>query len=351
MDSAQKIVVVDVKTGDYIDPEYTINFAPLNALKRISDTSFAIIGDTAKVPTAFYHLDITKPTKMDMLKASTKIGFSDTYFSMAENIKYPRTHGPGGGHAYGLYYPPTNPDYKGPDGSLPPLIVVVHGGPTSQEFPGVFMRDQFWTTRGYALVQVTHVGSSGYGKEYQDLLKRQWGISDIADAVSCVDYLVGRGLVDSKRIGITGHSAGGYATLNALAAYPDVWAAGVAESGISDMQAMFNETHKYESQYLIPLMFDADTPSEDKERIIKERSPIHIANRIKAPLLILSGAADNIVPPNQAYMMADKVRAGGKSTVEVKVYDGEGHNFAQGSTLKDMEVRQEKWFRKYLVGE
>jgi dipeptidyl aminopeptidase/acylaminoacyl peptidase len=210
------------------------------------------------------------------------------------------------------------------------------------------MRDQFWTTRGYALVQVNYVGSSGYGKEYINLLDLQWGVSDIADAVSCVEYLASEGLIDPKRVGITGHSAGGYATMQALCKYPAVWAAGIAESGISDMQAMFDETHKFESQYLQPLCFESDTPPEDRKRIIQERSPIHWTENIEAPMLILSGEVDEIVLPNQANLMAEKVKKGG-SIVDAFVYESEGHNFVNGSTLKDMEIRREAWFRKYLV--
>ena len=247
-----------------------------------------------------------------------------------------------------MFLPPTNPEYAAPSGALPPLVLAMHGGPTWQEGLGVCMRDQFWTTRGYALVQVNYVGSSGYGKDYANLLNLQWGISDVADAVSCVEYLAGEGLIDPKRVGITGHSAGGYATAQALCKYPDVWAAGIAESGISDMQAMFDETHKFESQYLQPLCFAVDTPPDDRKRIIKERSPIHWTANIKAPMLILSGEVDEIVPPNQAHLMAEKIQKGG-GTVEVRVYGGEGHMFQKGSSLKDMEVRREAWFRKYLV--
>jgi dipeptidyl aminopeptidase/acylaminoacyl peptidase len=348
MDGSKKAIVIDVKTGDYSDPSFPVNHVAFNALKRTSDTSFAVIGSTATAPQSFFHLDITKPSNVNVLKASVEIGFPLTYFAPARNIKFPRNHGPGGGYAYGIFLPPTNSQYTGPDGALPPLIVAVHGGPTWQEGPGVYLRDQFWITRGYALVQVNYVGSSGYGKDYIDLLNLQWGVSDIADAVSCVEYLAKEGLIDPKRVGITGHSAGGYATMQALCKYPDVWAAGIAESGISDMQAMFDETHKFESQYLQPLCFEIDTPSEERKRIIEERSPIHWTENIKAPMLILSGEVDEIVPPNQAHLMAEKIKTGG-GTVEVRVYEGEGHNFVKGSTLEDMEIRREAWFRKYLV--
>ena len=351
MDGAKRGIVIDIETGAYTDPGFPIIDMDLNALKRTSDSSFALIGATATAPKSFFHLDITKPSELNVLKASTKVTFSDEFFARAHNIKFPRTRTQGGGFANALYFPPTSPDFHGSEGSLPPLIVSPHGGPTAQVMPGVYMRDQFWTTRGYALVQVNYVGSSGFGKEYMDGLEFLWGVGDIEDTVSCVDYLISEGLADPKRVGITGHSSGGYATMQALAMYPEVWGAGISESGISDMQAMFDETHKFESQYLQPLCFPEDTSPVERKRIIQERSPIHFTDRIKAPLLILSGADDNVVPPNQAHLMADKIRASGQSPVEVKVYEGEGHIFSKASTLKDMEVRREAWFRKYLVGE
>ena len=346
-----KNIVIDVKSGQHSDPGFPINWIGHNALQRTTGTSFVVIGSTAKAPPALYHVDIMGSAAISCLKLSVKIKFPDTYFATAQSITFPRVHGPGGGNAYGIFWSPSNPEYEAPANTLPPLIVVMHGGPTFQEGPRVFMRDQFWTTRGYALVQLNYVGSTGYGKDYVSLLDRQWGISDIADAVSCVEYLAKEGFVDPKRIGITGHSAGGYATMQAMAVYHDIWRAGIAESGISNMQAMIEETHKFESQYLFPLCFETGTSPEDQQRIIGERSPINSAQQIKAPMLIFSGADDNVVPPNQAYMLAEKIKEGGKADVEVKVYTGEGHIFSQGSTLKDMEVRREQWFRRYLVGE
>ena len=348
VDGSKKAIVIDVNTGEYTDPGFPINHVAFNALKRTSDASFVVIGSTATAPQSFFHLDTARPDKINVLKASVEVGFPGTFFAPARNIKFPRTYGPGGGYAYGMFLPPTNPEYEAPNGSLPPLVLAMHGGPTWQEGPGVYMRDQFWTTRGYALVQVNYVGSSGYGKDYTNLLNLQWGVSDIADAVSCVEYLTNEGLIDPQRVGITGHSAGGYATMQALCKYPDVWAAGIAESGISDMQALYEETHKFESQYLQPLCFQADTPLEARKRIVEERSPIHWTENIKAPMLILSGEVDGIVPPNQAHLMADKIKKGG-GIVEVRVYEGEGHIFQKGSSLKDMEIRREAWFRKYLV--
>ena len=204
------------------------------------------------------------------------------------------------------------------------MLTRNQGGPTFQEGTGFSLRDHALTTRGYALLQVNFAGSTGYGRKYRDSLKGGWGVTDIADAVSGVEYLAQQGLIDKSRVAITGHSGGGYATLHALATYPDVWACGVAESGISDMALLVEETHKFESKYLEPLCFGPGLTAAEQEAIIKDRSPITHAARIKAPLLIINGADDPIVPPNQAYNLAKLVKDSGVP-VDVKVYDGEGH--------------------------
>ena len=173
-------------------------------------------------------------------------------------------------------------------------------------------------------------------------------MSDIADTVLGVQYLVHRNLVDAECIGITGHSSGGYATMQALAKYPSVWACGVAESGISDMELLIEETHKFESQYLAPLCFLPGTSAAEQEAIMRDRSPISHASKITAPMLIISGADDPIVPPNQAYNLARLVKEAG-TPVDIKVYDGEGHIFNKGSSLSDIEKRRYEWFEQYLA--
>ena len=239
-------LVIDTKANTYKSAEFPVNQVYFNSVKRVSATKVAVIGATAGAPASFMVLDLKKPSIPRILKSSIDFDFTRDYFSKAKSIKFPRRYGSGQGDAYGVFLAPANPGYAAPDGTLPPLIVAVHGGPTWQEGLGVYMRDQFWTTRGYAVVQVNYVGSSGFGRDYIRLLNGQWGIEDIADAPSCVDYLVKEGLVDGKRVGITGHSAGGYFTMHAMCMYPDIFRCGVAESGISDMQVMVEETHKFE---------------------------------------------------------------------------------------------------------
>lgn len=177
-------------------------------------------------------------------------------------------------------------------------------------------------------------------------------MADIADAASAVDYLADKGWIDRSRVGITGLSAGGYVTMQALASYPQVFGAGVAESGISDLRAMFAETHKFESRYLQPLCFPPDSSLDDRERIIRERSPIHNAERITSPLLILAGRDDKIVPPSQATGLKSRIDQVSKGQVEceVVVYEGEGHVFTRGENVRDSVLRMERWWRRFLLG-
>ena len=232
-DGRRNLILVDVKTGSWKDLGCPIIEAVFNALKIIDSATVAIVGATASITQSLFLVDINNASSPKVLKSSVDRVLPEAYASNAQNIQFPRVHGVGGGHAYALYFPPTNPEYEAPEGTLPPLIVAVHGGPTYQQFPGLNMRDAFLTTRGYALVQVNYVGSTGYGKTYASLLNQQLGVSDIADCVSCVKHLANEGLINRNRVAITGHSAGGYATMQGMAVYPDIWTCGVAESGIS----------------------------------------------------------------------------------------------------------------------
>lgn len=302
---------------------------------------------SAQAPNALYKLDI-KSSAIQVLRSSVDLPIPTRYLSPALNHTFPRKYGPGGGFAYCLFKPPTNPDFQAPSGELPPLIVALHGGPTFQEGSGFKLRDQFWTSRGYALVQVNYVGSTGYGKKYIRLLDTNMGVSDIADAASCVDYLADQGLVDRTRVGVTGHSAGGYCTLQALVTYPDLYRAGVGESSISEMQVLFEEIHKMESRYLHGLTFSPDASPEDRKRITRERSAIYSVDKIKAPLLMTHGLDDKVVPPNQPKMMAEKIQQNG-GAVKTCFYEKEGHSLLDGKNVKDSIVETEKWWKQYLL--
>ena len=217
-------------------------------LKPVSVASFVILGSTTALPMTLALIDINEGGLGKVLKISSPKTLADKYVSLPHPITFPRLQ-EFGGEAHGFFYLPKNADFQGPAGTLPPLIVAVHGGPTFQEGIGFSLRDHALTTRGYALFQVNFVGSTGYGREYRNLLKGHWGKADICDAIAGVNYLAEQGLIDKSRVGITGHSGGGYATLQALATSAGVWTCGVAESGISDMQLLVEETHSKASNY------------------------------------------------------------------------------------------------------
>ncbi len=223
--------------------------------------------------------------------------------------------------AHGFLYPPTNPDVRPPENDLPPLIVTLHGGPTAAA-PAAYTRARtFWTSRGFAVLDVNYAGSTGYGRAYRDRLRGQWGVAEVADVASGARHLAAVGRVDPAKVAITGGSAGGYTTLAALT-FTDVFAAGASHFGISDLSALARDTHKLESRYLEGLV----APWPSGEDVYTARSPIHHVDRLATPLILLQGTEDKVVPPNQAELMFEAVRAKGLP-VALVMFPGEGHGF------------------------
>ncbi|QIK67191.1 S9 family peptidase [Nocardioides sp. HDW12B] len=226
-----------------------------------------------------------------------------------------------GATAHGFLYPPTNPDAAAPDGELPPLIVTLHGGPTAAA-PAAYTRARtFWTSRGFAVLDVNYAGSTGYGRAYRERLDGQWGVAEVADVASGARHLADQGRVDPAKVAITGGSAGGYTTLAALT-FTDAFAAGASHFGISDLAALARDTHKLESRYLDGLV----APWPSGEDVYTARSPIHHVDRLATPLILLQGTEDKVVPPDQAELMFEAVRVKGLP-VALVMFDGEGHGF------------------------
>ncbi len=248
------------------------------------------------------------------------------YFSVAEPISWPTT---GAAQAHGFFYPPTNPLAAAPADELPPLIVLSHGGPTSAASPGLALSLQYWTSRGFAVLDVNYGGSTGYGRAYRERLTGRWGVVDVDDCCSGALFLADRGSVDRRRLAIRGGSAGGYTTLAALA-FRDLFAAGVSKYGIGDLEALATDTHKFESRYLDGLV----GPYPADRQTYLDRSPIHHVDGLDCALLVLQGADDKVVPPNQSIAMADAVRAKGRP-VAIKIYPGEGHGFRMADSVSD----------------
>tara|TARA_B110000483_G_scaffold232686_2_gene300563 strand:+ start:335 stop:2332 length:1998 start_codon:yes stop_codon:yes gene_type:complete len=225
--------------------------------------------------------------------------------------------------AYGNFYPPTSTQYKGIADTLPPLIVSVHGGPTSAAKTSLNLKLQYWTSRGFAVIDVNHRGSTGFGRIFRQSLYPNWGLFDIQDIEFCVRHLIDEGLVDPEKIAIRGGSAGGYSVMAALS-HSDLFAAGASYYGISDLEVLTQGTHKFESRYLDQLI----GPYPQARDIYQARSPIYNIDKITAPLLLLQGLEDKVVPPDQAEGICQKLKSKGID-VRYLAFEGEGHGFRQ----------------------
>ncbi|WP_258111755.1 S9 family peptidase [Alicyclobacillus sp. SP_1] len=261
----------------------------------------------------------------NILRTSAELTVSQDYLSQPESIEFPTT---GGKTAHAIYYPPHNPDFTAPAGEKPPLLVHVHGGPTSSSSSALNLSTQYWTSHGFAVVDVNYGGSSGYGREYRDRLKGQWGIVDVDDCVHAALYLVERGDVDGARIAIAGGSAGGYTTLAALT-FCDVFQAGASYFGLSELEIFAQETHKFESRYMDSLL----GPYPAAKDVYYQRSPIHFTDQLSCPVIFFQGLDDKIVPPNQAELMVEALR-NKKLPVAYVAYEGEGHGFRMAQNIK-----------------
>ncbi|RYY73414.1 MAG: S9 family peptidase [Gammaproteobacteria bacterium] len=230
--------------------------------------------------------------------------------------------------AHGFYYTPKSSQISAPKNTLPPLIVMCHGGPTGATETSLNVKIQFWTSRGFAVLDVNYRGSTGYGRAYRDRLKKNWGITDVIDACSGVHYLIGRGLVNKEKIAIRGSSAGGYTVLAALT-FSDTFKAGASLYGIGDLEALAKDTHKFEVHYLDSLV--GEYPKE--KAVYHARSPIHHIDKLNCPVIFLQGLKDKVVPPAQAEAMVAALRAKGIKTTYV-TFAEEGHGFRQAESIK-----------------
>jgi dipeptidyl aminopeptidase/acylaminoacyl peptidase len=263
--------------------------------------------------------------EFEILRKSNDLEVYPRYFSVPRAIEFPTE---GGLTAHGFFYPPQNPDYRAPENEKPPLIVKSHGGPTAAASTALSLAVQFWTSRGFAVLDVNYGGSTGYGRQYRERLNKKWGIVDVDDCVNGARYLVDRGEVDGDRLIITGGSAGGYTTLCALT-FRSAFKAGASHFGISNTESMARDTHKYESQYLTGLL----GPYPERKDIYYDRSPINFPEKLSCPVIFFQGLEDKVVPPDQAETMVDAIRAK-RIPVSYVAFDGEQHGFRQAKNIK-----------------
>ena len=260
-----------------------------------------------------------------VLRASTSVAIAADDISLAEPMEFATGDGR---RAHAFYYPPRNSRFTALAGERPPLIAIGHGGPTTATTGTLDLRIQYWTTRGFAVVDVNYGGSSGYGRPYRERLAGEWGIVDVNDMVHAARHLVATGKADPRRLAIRGGSAGGYTALAALAFHPGVFTAAASYYGISDIEVLARDTHKFESRYLERLI----GPYPERRDRYRARSPIHFVDRIVCPLILFQGLEDEVVPPNQSARMAEAVRAKGLPVVCL-TFAGEQHGFRRAETI------------------
>jgi dipeptidyl aminopeptidase/acylaminoacyl peptidase len=263
--------------------------------------------------------------QLTVLRRSSKLALEPVYLSVPKPITFPTENGL---MAYGFFYPPQNQDYTAPADERPPLLVKSHGGPTAATSTAFNLKIQYWTSRGFAVLDVNYGGSTGYGRAYRDRLKGLWGIVDVDDCVNGARYLAQEGAVDPNRLVIDGGSAGGYTTLCALI-FRDVFKAGASYYGVSDLEALATDTHKFEARYLDSLI----GPYPERKDLYIARSPIHATQRLNCPVIFFQGDEDKIVPPNQAEMMVTALRQKGLPVAYV-LYEGEQHGFRKAENIK-----------------
>jgi dienelactone hydrolase len=270
----------------------------------------------------------------------TRLGVEPGDLSRGEMITLRRRDGK---PVYGIHYAPRSARFRGPQGSLPPALVFVHGGPTSMTDAGLKMRVQFYTSRGFAVLDLNYSGSTGYGRAYRERLDGQWGIADVGDCAAAARHLAKAGLADAGKIVISGGSAGGYTTLMALAT-TDVFAAGSSHYGVSDLALLLAHTHKFESGYLHRLM--GTTPKSWK-KVFAGRSPINLIEGITAPVILFQGLDDKVVPPEQSRLIVEKLRRRG---IEVAYHEfpGEAHGFRKADTIVAVLEAELAFLRRVL---
>jgi dipeptidyl aminopeptidase/acylaminoacyl peptidase len=291
---------------------------------RAKHGEVVFVGGSPSTPISVVRLGLASG-RVDVLRQSSSIEIDSEHLSMPRTIEFPTE---GGLTAHAFFYPPKNRDFVAPLGEKPPLIVISHGGPTSAASSVLSLSIQYWTSRGFAVVDVNYGGSSGYGRAYRQRLNGQWGVVDVNDCVNAASYLASVGEADPDRLIIRGGSAGGYTTLAALT-FRNVFRAGASYYGISDLEALEADGHKFESRYNHTLV----GPYPEHKELYIERSPIHYTDRLSCPIILFQGLEDKVVPPNQAEMMVDALRAKGLPVAYVP-FEGEGHGFRKAENIK-----------------
>jgi dipeptidyl aminopeptidase/acylaminoacyl peptidase len=314
-----------------------------NALEQlaIADDSVTAIVRSPDRPATIRRFALEGPTQGEVVVDHAPMPLDDADISEPERIEYPTADARV--TAYGWFYPPVSSAFRGPDGAAPPLIVMIHGGPTSGARPWFSLAYQFWTTRGFAIVDVDHRGSTGYGTEFRNLLRGTWGVVDVEDCIAAATFLADEGRVDRDRMVIRGGSAGGFTVLASLA-FGDVFAAGSCSYGIADLSVLAADTHKFESHYTDQLI----GPWPEARDVYEARSPIHHLDRFDTPLIVFQGLDDKVVPPSQSDMIVGALRSKGIEC-DYHAYEGEGHGFRKADTIVHQMNAELAFYQRVLA--
>jgi dipeptidyl aminopeptidase/acylaminoacyl peptidase len=296
-------------------------------------------GGSPNEPMSIVQLDLATG-EIEILRRSSTVGIDSGYLSPPQALEFPTENGL---TAHAFFYPPRNRDYAAPAGELPPLLVLSHGGPTGTTSSAFRLEVQYWTSRGFAVLDVNYGGSTGYSRAYRQRLNGQWGVVDVDDCANGARYLAGRGEVDGDRLIIRGGSAGGYTTLCALT-FRDVFKAGASYYGVGDLEALAKETHKFESRYLDRLI----GPYPERRDLYVARSPINFTDHLSCPVIFFQGLEDQVVPPTQAEMMVGALRQK-KVPVAYLPFEGEQHGFRRAENIK-RSLDAELYFYSRIFG-
>jgi dipeptidyl aminopeptidase/acylaminoacyl peptidase len=306
---------------------------------RAHGNRLTYVGSSPTAVAGIVSLDIDTG-EVEVLARSMEEDIPRGLVSVPRAIDFPTE---GGEVSHALFYAPVNERYEGAADERPPLIVISHGGPTGQAGAELDPKIQFWTSRGFAVVDVNYRGSSGYGREYRNSLRGEWGVADTADCLTAARHLVGIGEADGERLCIRGGSAGGYTTLCALA-FHDLFAAGASYYGVADTETLDEDTHKFESRYLEGLI----GPYPETADLWKERSPIHAVDQISCPVILFQGLEDLVVPPSQAEVMAAALEKNGIPYAYL-AFEGEQHGFRREETIR-RTLEAELYFYGRILG-
>ncbi len=322
----ESLLLLDLQTGAqrWLELPF-VAFGSVGLLD--GDTAFAIAASIDRLPML---VTISLSTGAHaVVRQAGAAAIGSEWVSRPRAIEFPTAHGPDGASrsAHAWFYPPTSPEHRPLPGEQPPLLVMLHGGPTSHAGPAFKSAVQFWTTRGFAVVDVNYGGSTGFGRAYRERLRGQWGLVDLQDAVAAVDYLAGQGWVDGQRVAIRGGSAGGFTVLSALA-FTDRFAAGINYYGVADLETLATDTHKFESRYLDGLI----APLPEGRELYRARSPAHHMARCRSALITFQGSADRAVPPQQSRAIVEAAKAAGCPVAYLE-FEGEGHGFRKGPNI------------------